>query len=79
MSTTTTISNICHIAEEFGKLQGLSGFEIERVVRSRKDEKDEWIVQLTFHEIDPLIQDDEQCAIVIVDAQSEEPRLLETL
>ncbi|MEZ6063466.1 MAG: hypothetical protein R3C19_24220 [Planctomycetaceae bacterium] len=79
MSTTTTVTSICHVAEEFAKLQGLKDFEIERVVRSREDGKDEWIVQLGFQDIDPLIEDDGQCAIIIVDAQSEEPRLLEGL
>jgi hypothetical protein len=79
MSTTTIVAHICHIAEEFAKLRGFKDFEIERVVRSREDGKDEWIVQLGFRDIDPLIEDDGQCAIIIVDAQSEEPRLLERL
>jgi len=79
MSTVTTISNICQIAEDFGKRQGLENFEIERVVHSRFDGKDEWIVQLGFRELDPLLEDDGPCAIVVVDAQSEEPRLLESL
>lgn len=58
---------------------GFANFEIERVVRSREHGKDEWIVQLVFHDVDPLLEDDGQCAIVIVDAQSEQPRLLENL
>lgn len=73
------ISSICQIAEDFGKSIGLMDFEIERIVRSREAGKDEWIVQLQFSNIDPLIEDDGQCAIVVVDARSEKPRLLESL
>jgi len=79
MSTTTMISNICQIAEDFGRSCGLMDFEIERIVRSRTDGKDEWVVQLQFRNIDPLIEDDDRCAIVVVDAKSEKPRLLEGL
>jgi hypothetical protein len=79
MSTTTMISSICQIAEDFGKSIGLMDFEIERIVRSRADGKNEWIVQLQFSNVDPLIEDDGQCAIVVVDAESEKPRLLEGL
>ena len=49
------ISNICQIAEDFGKSCGLMDFEIERIVRSRTDGKDERVVQLQFNDIDPLI------------------------
>lgn len=79
MSTTTVISNVCKIAEDFGTRCGLSGFEIARVVHSRENGKDEWIVQLEFSNIDPLIEDDGQCAIIVVDAVTEEPRLIEGL
>jgi len=79
MSTTTMISSICQIAEDFGKSMGLMEFEIERIVRSRTGGKDEWIVQLQFSDVDPLIEDDGQCAIVVVDAVSEKARLLEGL
>ncbi len=68
MSITTMISNICQIVEDFGKSCGLMDFEMERIVRSRTDGKDEWVVQLQCNNIDPLIEDDDRCAIVVVDA-----------
>ena len=79
MSTTTVISHICRIAEDFGHSHGMTDFEIERVVHSRTGEKDEWIVQLSFTNLDPLLEDDKHCAIVVVDTATEEPRLLEGL
>ena len=70
------ISNICQIAEGFGKSCSLMDFEIERVERSQTNEKDEWVVQLKFNNIDPLIEDGDRCAIVVIDAHSEKSSLL---
>ena len=43
---TTTITNFCQIAEEYGREIGLAAFEIERIVHSKSDGKDEWIFHL---------------------------------
>ena len=79
MSTTTTITNFCQIAEEYGREIGLAEFEIERIVHSKSEGKDEWIFHLKFGELDPLIESDGQGAIVVVDAETEKPRLVEGL
>ena len=77
MTTTTTITNVCQIAEDYGREIGLAEFEIERVVHSKRDGKDEWIIHVQFGEIDPLIEDDGNGAIIVVDAVTEKPRLIE--
>ncbi|MEX0728743.1 MAG: hypothetical protein WD065_20890 [Planctomycetaceae bacterium] len=79
MSTTSVISNICRIAEEFAQGRGLTGLEIARVVHARDEGKDEWIIQLEPTETDPLLEDDGQCAIIVVDSETEKPRLIEGL
>ncbi|MDA1211282.1 MAG: hypothetical protein O2955_02135 [Planctomycetota bacterium] len=79
MSTTTTITNICQIAEDYGRKIGLAPFEIERIVHSRKEDINEWIIHIQFGKMDPLIEDDVHGAIIIVDAETEKPRLLEGL
>ncbi|MGN6547523.1 MAG: zincin-like metallopeptidase toxin domain-containing protein [Aureliella sp.] len=79
MTTTTTITNVCQIAENYGREIGLAEFQIERVVHSRKDGKDEWIIHVRFGELDPLIEDDGHSAIIVVDAVTEKPRLIEGL
>ena len=70
---------MCRIAETFGSANGLGEFEIERVVHSKSNDKDEWIIHLKFVELDPLIEDDGQGAIVVVDSESEKARLIEGL
>lgn len=57
----------------------LACFEIERIVHSKKEGRDEWIVHLQFGELDPLIEDDGHGAIIVVDAVTEVPRLIEGL
>ncbi|MCO6454947.1 MAG: hypothetical protein J5I93_06575 [Pirellulaceae bacterium] len=79
MSTTTMITNVCQIAEAYGREIGLADFEIERVVHSKKEGKDEWIIYVRVGELDPLIEDDGQGAIIVVDATTEKPRLIEGL
>ena len=79
MTTTTTITNVCLIAEDYGREIGLAEFEIERVVHAKKDGKDEWIIHVRFGELDPLIEDDGDGAIIVVDAVTEKPRLIEGL
>ena len=79
MTTTTIITNVCQIAENYGRKIGLASFEIERIVHSRKEGRDEWIVHLQFGELDPLIEDDGHGAIIVVDAATEVPRLIEGL
>ncbi len=76
MSTTTTITNVCQIAEDYGRKIGLAEFEIERVVHSKSENEDEWIIHVTFGEFDPLIVDAPDGAIIVVDAQTETPRLI---
>lgn len=79
MTTTTTITNMCQIAEDYGREIGLADFEIERVVHSKKDDKDEWIIHVQFGELDPLIEKENHGAIIVVDAATEKPRLIEGL
>ena len=79
MTTTATITNVCQIAEAFGREIGLADFEIERVVHAKKEGRDEWIVHIRFGELDPLIEDDSQGAIIVVDATTKKPRLVEGL
>ena len=79
MTTTTTITNVCQIAEDFGREIGLAEFEIERVVHAKKEGKDEWIIHVQFGQLDPLIENDGQGAIIVVDATTEKPRLIEGL
>jgi len=79
MTTTTTITNVCQIAEAYGREIGLADFEIERIVHAKKGVKDEWIIHVRFGELDPLIEDDGQGAIIVVDAATSEPRLIEAL
>jgi hypothetical protein len=43
------------------------------------DVKDEWIIHVQFGELDPLIEDDQHGAIIVVDAATEKPRLIEGL
>lgn len=76
---TTMIASISQIAEDFGKEIGLGKFEIDRIVRSREDGKDEWIVHLQLASLDPAIEDDQEGAIIVVDAKTEKPRLIEGL
>jgi hypothetical protein len=77
MSTTSTIANVCQIAEQFEREIGLAPFDIERVVHSRKEGQDEWIIHIQFGELDPLIESDDHGAIIVVDAITERPRLIE--
>jgi hypothetical protein len=79
MSTTTTITGVCQIVEDYGREIGLSDFEIERIVHARTGGKDEWIVHVTFGELDPRIEGEEHGAIIVVDAVTEKPRLIEGL
>lgn len=79
MTTTATIANVCQIAEDFGREIGLAKFDIERVVHAKKEGKDEWIIHLQFGELDPLIENDNHGAIIVVDAVTEEPRLVDGL
>ncbi len=76
MSTTTTITNICQIAEDYGREIGLAEFEIERVVHSKSENEDEWIIYVTFREFDPLIVDAPDGAIIVIDTETETPRLI---
>ena len=78
-TSTTTITNVCQIAENFGRDIGLADFEIVRVVHSKNDGKDEWIVKVQIQMTDPLIEDDDHGAIIVVDAETEKPRLVEGL
>ncbi len=78
-TTTTTITNFCQIAEDYGSKIGLAKFEIERIVHAQDDGKDEWIFHLKFLEIDPRIEDDGDGAIVVVDTATSKPRLIEGL
>ena len=79
MTTTTTITNVCQIAENYGREIGLADFEIERIVHAKKEGKDEWIVHVRFGELDLSIEDDGHGAIIVVDAATEKPRLIEGL
>jgi hypothetical protein len=79
MTTTPTITNVCRIAEDFGREIGLADFEIEGVVHARNTDKDEWIVHVRFGELDPIIEDDGHGAIIVVDAVTEKPRLIQGL
>lgn len=79
MITTTTITNICQVAEDFGKNIGLAAFEIEKIIHSKSEGRDEWILHLRFVDIDPALEDDGNGAIVVVDAETETPRLIEGL
>ena len=79
MTTTTTIANICQIAEDYGREIGLADFEIERIVHAKQKGKDEWIIHLRFGELDPLVEDEGHGAIIVVDAVTEKPRLIEGL
>lgn len=79
MTTTTTITNVCQIAEDYGREIGLADFQIERVIHAKKEDKDEWIIHVRFGELDPLIEDDGQGAIIVVEAATEKPRLIEGL
>ncbi|MGM0491111.1 MAG: hypothetical protein ACQESR_30665 [Planctomycetota bacterium] len=79
MSTTTTITNVCRIAEDYGREIGLAPFEIDRLVRAKKEDKDEWVLHVQFGELDPLVQNDNHGAIIVVDAITKEPRLVEGL
>ncbi len=79
MTTTTTITNFCQIAEDYGKEIGLAKFDIERIVHAQDGGKDEWIFHLKFLEVDPRIEDDGDGAVVVVDAVTSEPRLIQGL
>lgn len=79
MSTTTRISAICQIAEDYGRKRGLSAFEIERVVHARSHDRDEWLVQLRIITGEASVDDDNPYAVVVVDADTELPRLVEGL
>jgi hypothetical protein len=79
MSATTTITSVCRIAEAFGHKIGLADFQIERVIHAKNDDKDEWIIHVRFDELDPLVEDEAQGAIIVVDAITENPRLIEGL
>ena len=79
MTTTTTITNVCRIAEAYGREIGLADFEIDRIVHVKEEEKDEWIIHLRFSALDPSIADDDHGAIIVVDAITEKPRLIEGL
>jgi hypothetical protein len=77
MSTTTTIATMSQIAEEFGQEIGLAEFEIERIVHSKTVNADEWVFHLQFVNVDPRIENDRNGAIIVVDARTEKPRLIE--
>lgn len=79
MSVTATITNVCRIAEAYGHEIGLADFEIERVVRSSAAGRNEWIVHLQFGPIDPSIEPESHGAIIVIDAATEKPRLIEGL
>lgn len=79
MSATACITNVCQIAEDFGGSIGLTEFVIDRIVHNRSDGKDEWVLQLRFIDVDPLLEDDASGAIIIVDAETESARLVEGL
>ncbi len=79
MTATKTITNVCQIAEDYGREIGLANFEIERVVRSKNRGHDEWIIHVQFGELDPLIESEEHGAIIVVDVATEKPRLIEGL
>ncbi len=79
MTTTTTITNVCQIVENYGREIGLARFEIERIVHSKKEGRDEWIVHVQFGELDPLLEEEGHGAIIVVDATTEVPRLIEGL
>lgn len=76
MSTSTTIASICQIAEDYGREIGLAPFDIERIVHSKEGGTDEWVIHVQFSELDPLIEDDRNGAIIVVDAATEKPRLI---
>lgn len=79
MSSANLIADVCQIAEEFGREIGLADFEIERVVHSQQNGQDEWILYLKLGELDPNILADDHGAIIVVDAATERPRLVEGL
>ncbi len=79
MATTSTITNVCQIAEDYVRKIGLAEFEIERIVHSKQAGKDEWIIHLQFGELDPLIETDGHGAMIVVDGATEKPRLIEGL
>ena len=79
MATTITITNFCKIAEDYGREIGLADFEIERIVHSKTQDTDEWIFHLKIRAMDPSIEDDNHGAIIVVDALTEKPRLIEGL
>jgi hypothetical protein len=79
MSATTTITNICQIAENYGREIGLAPFEIERIVHSKIDDKNEWIIYVHFNDVDPLVENDGDGAIIVVDAATERPCMIEGL
>ncbi len=79
MTTTKTITSICQIAEDYGREIGLAEFHIERIVHAKKEDKDEWIIHVRFGELDPVLEDDGQGAIIVVDSVTEKPRLIEGL
>ena len=79
MSNTSTIIKVCQIAEDYGREIGLASFDFESIVHSKDDGKDEWICFVQFGELDPLIEDDGDGAIIVVDGVSYQPRLFEKL
>ncbi len=79
MSTTTMITNVCQIAEDFGREIGLADFQIDRVIHAKANGKDEWIIHVRFCELDPSIEDENHGAIIVVDTLTEVPRLVEGL
>lgn len=70
---------VCEIAEEFGRQIGMRDFEIDRIVHARDENRDEWVVHLAVRLQDPSIEEDNFGALIVVDAQSGTPRLLESL
>lgn len=82
MTTTARISkitNVCQIAVNYGREIGLANFDIEKVVHVKEDGKDEWIIYVLFDELDPRIENDGHGAIIVVDALTEQPRIIEGL
>ena len=78
-ATSSVVAAICQIAEAFGKSLGLAEFEIDRVVRSRDKVHDEWIVYLRRMQCDANVIEEERGTIVVIDAESKVPRLIEGL
>jgi hypothetical protein len=78
-AATSIVTDICSIAEAFGRSIRLAEFQIDRVIHSYDKNHDEWMVYLRCLDIDPLLEDDNQGTIIIVDTATKTPRLFEAL